>query len=103
MLTALGIACMLWLPQPACPATGGCETGGFPITLCNQGSGRGWNLFHYGDHRSLLFTECVCPLGSIAPGGDLYASQMGRGVPVPISIPVQPANPPTGPAAPAPW
>jgi hypothetical protein len=101
MLTAIGMACLLWLPEPGCFG-GDCATGGFPVRWNGFGWGWGGNPSPRRSFYSTIFTECACTPGQMAPGGDNWAFQMRRGGypdPVPgyappsITSPTNPANP----------
>jgi hypothetical protein len=102
MLTAIGMACMLWLPEPGCPG-GGCATGGFPVPWNGSGWHWGGNPSPHRSFYSTIFTECACTPGQMAPGGDNWAFQMHQGgypAPVPPYAP-PPITSPTGPANPS--
>src|SRR3954447_20849988 len=115
MLTAIGMALMLGLPQPGCSGQGGncfppgaCQQGGTtgfsPLGSCQKCFSRVCNVFK-GDIWGFSASKCACPLGSYAPGGDNWAYQMHGGVMMtaPVSVPVAtpaPAPAPTRSATP---
>src|SRR5437588_12910119 len=89
MLTALGLAFLLWQPGPSCPSCGGQGAGHYPLATYTLGHGGVWQILQ-GEVWGLQANKCVCTLGSSVPGGDYWAFQMHGGFPVsaPVSVPV---------------
>lgn len=98
MITAFGMACMLWLPQPVYTVEAVAPPLGTPVSSCPQCQGRDWNLVDHDENWGLLFTRSVCPLGTSMPCGvDGYAAQMRRPRPPlyvepPVPEPAKPAS-----------
>ena len=104
MLTALGLAFLLWQPDPTCIGCGGTAAGGFPLS---HGHVHGNHYFSHvwdycaGDVWGLQATKFASPVGTYVPGGDPWAFQMHGGIPVTAPVNV-PATAPAPAAAPGP-